>query len=280
MNTSKLLTVALTTVAAALTLFASVDAHAACATPTRPEIDSIQFPSWTWDVGGEWAALPSDGLSGGYCYKQAAGVNDDPQVMFSYGGIWYVAIADDCSAGNLTMQTPIAAFYSAAPSDPTAPEFVRSIRTMRVEVAGDDAYRVALDGAQQDITRNGEVVSEVTQYGWTSVGVVELDVTGDMHTVEIHVDDVYGTVAGMAAHVTVDGGTCGDLLTGRDPFEYATIVNVNGIYVGMDGVAALAPHSYHNPPGSLGTAGAEYVWWDADATVLGSADFSVDLDVP
>ena len=30
-----------------------------------------------------------------------------------------VAIADDCSAGNLTMQTPIAAFYSAAPSDPT-----------------------------------------------------------------------------------------------------------------------------------------------------------------
>ncbi|MCA9717860.1 MAG: hypothetical protein KC468_24525, partial [Myxococcales bacterium] len=139
---------------------------------------------------------------------------------------------------------------------------------------------VALDGAQQDIARNGQVVSEVTQYGWTSVGVVELDVTGDMHTVEIHVDDVYGTVAGMAAHVTVDGGTCGDLLTGRDPFEYATIVNVNGIYVGMDGVAALAPHSYHNPPGSLGTAGAEYVWWDADATVLGSADFSVDLDVP
>ena len=74
------------------------------------------------------------------------------------------------------------------------------------------------------------------------------------------VEDVYGTVAGLAAHVTVDGGTCGDLLTGRDAVE--------------------APHEFHNPPGSLGTAGAEYVWWDADATVLGSADFSVDIDVP
>ncbi|MCA9660862.1 MAG: hypothetical protein KC486_21140, partial [Myxococcales bacterium] len=54
------------------------------------------------------------------------------------------------------------------------------------------------------------------------VGVAELDVTGELHTVEIHVSDEFGTVAGMAAHITVDDGACGDLLTGRDDFEFVT----------------------------------------------------------
>ena len=90
------------------------------------------------------------------------------------------------------------------------------------------------------------------------------------------VEDVYGTVAGLAAHVTVDGGTCGALLTGRDDFEFGNV----SLEPDLSGIAVEAPHQYHNPPGSLAAAGAEYVWWDADATVLGSADFSVDIDVP
>ncbi len=274
MNASKLLSAALTTTLAALTLLASGSAHADCATPTRLEIDSIQFPSWSYDVGGEWTAHASDGISQGYCYKQEAGVNDDPQVMFNYGGLWYVAIAADCD--NIGFNTWMAAFYGAAASDPTKPEFVRSIRTMRIEVAGDDAYSVALDGEQRDIELNGQTVPEVSQYAWTHVGVVELDVTGDMHTVELHVEDKFGTVAGVAAHITVDGGACGDLLTGRDELEFGNVSEDPE----LSGVAVEAPHQHHNPPGSLATAGAEYVWWDADPTVLGSADFSVDIDVP
>ena len=274
MNASKLLAAALTTALTAVTLLASTAAHAECATPTRLEIDSIQFPSWTYDVGGEWTALESDGISHGYCYKQEAGVNADPQVMFNHSNLWYVAIAEDCD--DIGFNTWMAAFYGAAASDPTKPEFVRSIRTMRIEVAGDDAYRVALDGAQQDIALNGQTVSEVTQYAWTHVGVVELDVTGDMHTVELHVEDKFGTVAGVAAHVTIDGGACGDLMTGRDDFEFGNV----SLEPDLSGIAVEAPHQYHNPPGSLAAAGAEYVWWDADATVLGAADFSVDIDVP
>ncbi len=82
----------------AVTLLASSSAHADCATPTRLEIDSIQFPSWSYDVGGEWTALENNGSSQGYCYKQEAGVNEDPQVMFNYGGVWYVAIAAACDS--------------------------------------------------------------------------------------------------------------------------------------------------------------------------------------
>ena len=265
---------------ATATFFAAADANAACATPTRLEIDEVSFPSWTYLIGGEWTALPQNGISHGYCYKQESGMNDDPQVLFNYNNMWYLAIAPDCN--NIGVNTWLAAFYGGSASNPTAPEFVRSIRSMRIEVAADDAYYVSLDGEQQSISFGGQTVSEVTEYGWTKVGVVERDVVGDMHTVEVHASDEFGTVAGMAAHITVDGGSCGDLLTGRDAFEFGNVIeegNVNPT-PGLSGIAFEAPHAYHNVPGTLGSAGAKYVWWSPNATVLGEADFSVDILVP
>ena len=154
MNASKLLAAALTTALTAVTLLASAAAHAECATPTRLEIDSIQFPSWTYDVGGEWTALESDGISQGYCYKQEAGVNADSQVMFNHSNLWYVAIAEDCD--DIGFNTWMAAFYERLASGDGAATAARAaLRAVRegrphpyfwapfvlIEARGTDSYR-------------------------------------------------------------------------------------------------------------------------------------------
>lgn len=273
MNT-KLLATALTSITAATVFFAGpATAQANCAVPTKLAIDSVAFPSWSPDVGGTWEALPSDGISEGYCYKQEEGVNANPQVMFNYAGLWYVAIAADCDT--IGMQTAMAAFFGASASDPTNPDFVQSIRTMRIEVAADDAYAVEFDGDFQTISLSTGEVNAVYAEGWVEPGIVEREVTGDLHTVELQVSDIYGTVAGFAAHIMIDGGTCGSWITGQDDFEYSLTTPS----LGQSGLVQLAPHNYHNVPGSLATAGAQYVWW-SDATALGAGYFTIDIDVP
>jgi hypothetical protein len=282
MTTTKLVTTVLTTIAAAATLLVSADADA-CGTPDRLLIDSIQFPSWSPDVGGTWTALASSGnqYSQGKCYKQDPGVNAEDQVMFVYDDLWYVAIAPDCD--NLGMGTPIAAFYGAPASQPEQPDFVHALRTLRIEIAADDAYDVQVDGVQQDILFNGSYVSSVTGGGYFSVGVVELDVLGegDVSTVEIHAADTALNVASMAAAIMVDGGSCGTYKTGSNAFAYGNVVDKNGVsQPGISGAQAPVVTTPVPMPANLASLGAQWVWWSSDATALGSADFSIDITAP
>lgn len=276
MNTPKLFPTILTTAAAIAALLAGpASASANCGVPVALEIDSIQFPSWPYDVGGIWEEI-SQGISQGKCYKREFDVNQADQVIFHHSGMWYVAQASSCD--NIGAQTFFAAFYGATVGAPEAPSFVHALRAMHVEVAADDAYELSIDGVNESVTIHGQSYATVSSGGYFWPGLADLYVRGegDVHTVDIRAWDTALNVAGMAARITLDGGSCGDYMTGQDAFGFVRLSPAPSI----SGTAPLAPNAFHSPPGSLGSAGAQYIWWDADATVLGEAEFSIDITAP
>ena len=249
---------------ATLTLFAANEARAdfgACDVPDRLLMDNQPLTCWPL-VNGSWTALPSDGISESRCYLKDVDSSAGPQVLLEYGGDWYLSLGEDCEAGNVS---EVNLLGPAVSHDPTNFSWIHSRRTLTLEVAADDAFYVDLD----DVIP----MAYVQEGGYYPSTVVEQDVVGGEHTLDVYAWDVYGTVASMAASVRLEG--CEDVvLTGSDDWQFDTSPFVSP---GATGDAFIVSHQYHNPPGELSNDGAQYIWWSNDPTDLGGALFFFDF---
>lgn len=268
MNAKTLVRTASALFAAAVVLVSASEAAAAptCDDPTRIELDEEPFNSWPL-VGGSWTALANPGVSSSQCFAKDDAPAGQPQVMFEYGGSWYLAIAADCSSPSNNMVIGPA----TDSGDPSTLDFVHSLRTITLEITADDYYAAYIDDAS---TSAGLIGMDDHSFDHSNVHTVE--VRGGDHSMIVDSMDIYGHVAAMAASIEIEG--CSDpLLTGVDDWQFDTTPFV---YPGQSGNAFDVNDAIgQDPPDGLGASGARYIWWSANPYDLGQAIFTLDFYV-
>jgi hypothetical protein len=268
MNAKTLIRTASALFAAGLVLANATEASAAptCDDPTRIDVDEHNLNSWPL-IGGTWTALANPGMSDSHCYAKDDAPAGQPQVMFEYAGSWHLAIAADCSYPPNNI--PIGSVTD--PGDPSTLSFVHSLRMLTLEITADDYYAAYIDDGS---TSAGLIGMDALSHDHSNIHTVE--VRGGDHSMIVDSKDIYGSVAGMAASLEIEGCS-GLLLTGVDDWQFDTTPFV---YPGASGDAFYVTDDFgHDPWGNLGTDGAEYIWWSPNAQDLGRAVFTLDFFV-
>lgn len=157
------------------------------------------------------------------------------------------------------------------PGDPSTLDFVHSLRTVTLEITADDYYAAYIDDGS---TSAGLIGMDDHSHDHSNIHTVE--VRGGDHSMIVDSKDIYGSVAGMAASIEIEG--CSDLLlTGVDDRQFDTTPFV---YPGASDSAFDVNEAIgHDPWGNLGADGAKYIWWSPNPQDLGRAVFTLDFFV-
>ena len=233
--------------------------------PNLLEVGNVIATSWPGEQG-RYERAADDGDSDCGCWVR----EDGAFALARFGGGWWSldnSNGDGCTPSYGTSAGLIA--YSSSTDPSTLPE-VTGLRYVELEISGDDAYIVTVDGVQE---------LYVPEHGWTYSEVLGLTLPQGTHDIEVEVWDRYFNVNGFIAAITIEGDEANPVVTGSGAWQLEEAWYQGYNYSGFGDVFPIYdyPVAKH---GGLEDSGAEWVWWYFDATLLGRGVFSLELVVP